>query len=363
MSAALVELSTLAGRINKEHALAEEHAKTAVKHARNAGAMLLESKALCEHGTWAAWLESNFKGSDRTAQRYMRISERWPELEAKTTRVSDLSLRGALELLTESKEDTTHTFKAELTKGHEAPPEEQDSERLEVVKVIRGFVKDETLQEGELELIGHRLATFGKEEEALTERLIGLSKELDGQWAKLKIRHAQDNSGRLRVPPGMPREQWERAISETVHFRYRSEREVERWVYSVVSSNPEYRLARMMRESDEINWELGQQGSLFKVREDEEGLKRFYQLTTMSKVEVDARIRTFEVFILQPSLDHAEKDYETYKHHSLVLGSIASSVQQKHPERFDEFASKTDVTPETLRKLARLYDEAAGAQA
>jgi hypothetical protein len=121
----LSELSTLASRINQEHEQAEQKALEAIYHARNAGALLLEAKSLCAHGTWGEWLSSNFKGSERTAQTYMRVANHWPELEAKTQRVADLSLRGALELLSSQKEEPTKTEEIE---GHSYLA--QDRERL-----------------------------------------------------------------------------------------------------------------------------------------------------------------------------------------------------------------------------------------
>lgn len=93
------ELATLASEINAHHQAAEEAAFSALDHARAAGDLLIEAKTRCGHGTWSAWLVANFRGSERTAQRYMKLATGWAELEAKTTRVSDLSLREAVKLL------------------------------------------------------------------------------------------------------------------------------------------------------------------------------------------------------------------------------------------------------------------------
>ncbi|NLS95895.1 MAG: DUF3102 domain-containing protein [Planctomycetaceae bacterium] len=95
-------LTTLAVEINEHHRQAEASAKTALEHARAAGDLLLQAKGKCQHGTWGEWLVQNFQGSTRTAQRYMGFSKRWPELEAKTTRVADLPIREAARLLADS---------------------------------------------------------------------------------------------------------------------------------------------------------------------------------------------------------------------------------------------------------------------
>jgi len=94
----------LSKQINKEHELVLTHAVKALEHARNAGGLLIQAKANCKHGEWGEWLDSNFHGSSRQAQRYMRVHEHWPEIEAKATRGSDFSLRQGLKLLEEPKE-------------------------------------------------------------------------------------------------------------------------------------------------------------------------------------------------------------------------------------------------------------------
>ena len=96
-------LATLANLINQAHQSVQAAITEGLQHAKAAGELLLQAKAQCPHGAWGSWLDDNFQGSDRTAQRYMTIAKRWPELEAKATRVSDLPFREAVKLLTETR--------------------------------------------------------------------------------------------------------------------------------------------------------------------------------------------------------------------------------------------------------------------
>ena len=95
----LPTLPDLANQINAAHKLCEAALKNGLQHAMEAGRLLAEVKSLCPHGEWLPWLKSNFKGSPRTAQGYMRIASHWPELEANTQHVSHLPYRQALALL------------------------------------------------------------------------------------------------------------------------------------------------------------------------------------------------------------------------------------------------------------------------
>jgi len=50
------ELVSLAAKINREHNLAEQMAKAAIKHALKAGELLIQAKAQCGHGEWLSWV-------------------------------------------------------------------------------------------------------------------------------------------------------------------------------------------------------------------------------------------------------------------------------------------------------------------
>jgi hypothetical protein len=85
---------SLTEEINNYHAKCEEAVGQAVAYAVEAGERLLEVKDSLKHGGWLKWLDANFEGSRRHAQRYMQLAERKERLNAPG--VSHSSIRGAL---------------------------------------------------------------------------------------------------------------------------------------------------------------------------------------------------------------------------------------------------------------------------
>jgi len=106
-SAIAPTLATLATKANDEHRACLAAANSALEHARAAGDFLVQAKAQCQHGTWTTWLAHNFDASKRTAQAYMRVAKRWPEIEAKAQGSALLSVDKALELLGDPKPKKT----------------------------------------------------------------------------------------------------------------------------------------------------------------------------------------------------------------------------------------------------------------
>ncbi len=98
------DLTAIAHKVNAEHRACEEAAGAALGHAINAGELLTEVKAGLPHGSFGAWLQKNFAGSDRTARAYMRVYANREELEAKRQSSATLSLDGALKELSTPKE-------------------------------------------------------------------------------------------------------------------------------------------------------------------------------------------------------------------------------------------------------------------
>lgn len=84
-----------ARRINEAHHTGDKAARTALDHYHQAGILLAEVKAKLPHGAWLPWLEANFDGTPRTAQRYVKLADNW-EAIANATDVSYLTLSEAL---------------------------------------------------------------------------------------------------------------------------------------------------------------------------------------------------------------------------------------------------------------------------
>ena len=98
--AASNSLVDLAARIKVEHVAAAEKLSEALRHAMAAGDLLIEAKALVEHGQWLPWLKDHVDISERTAQLYMRVAKNRAEIEAqKRNDVADLTLNEAAALL------------------------------------------------------------------------------------------------------------------------------------------------------------------------------------------------------------------------------------------------------------------------
>lgn len=120
------DLGELAVIANKFHDEVKASGDNMVVAAWSAGQTLLTAKEMCEHGEWLPWLEANFKGSERTAQRYMAIA-------SKTTRVSDLekaSIRGALETISlKDKLDDEPSPKPKGKRGRAKTPSQKFEKR------------------------------------------------------------------------------------------------------------------------------------------------------------------------------------------------------------------------------------------
>lgn len=67
-------LPILAAEIRKAHAGVQDAEQLAAEGAIKVGHALIEAKALVKHGEWLPWLKEHCRISERTAQRYMRIT-------------------------------------------------------------------------------------------------------------------------------------------------------------------------------------------------------------------------------------------------------------------------------------------------
>ena len=68
-------LKTISDKVNREHRHAQSAARQAVKHAVEAGELLLKVKEAVGHGNFTKWIEKNFEGSPRQARRYMKLAD------------------------------------------------------------------------------------------------------------------------------------------------------------------------------------------------------------------------------------------------------------------------------------------------
>jgi hypothetical protein len=98
-------LMTLAAAIRERHQRAAEAFATGVTYAREAGRLLADARTRIPHGCWIQFVEETCGLSRSTAAGYLRIHERWAELEPHVQRVAHLPLRQALALLADSSDD------------------------------------------------------------------------------------------------------------------------------------------------------------------------------------------------------------------------------------------------------------------
>jgi hypothetical protein len=150
MSADLTEsnsLADLAARINAQHAEMVRTVQRGVDHAIAAGELLLEAKAKVPHGRWLPWLEANCTIPERTAQLYMRIARERAAIEAKSATVADLTIRGAVALISspDFRRLLNHTLEMidaeSVIAAYEAAEAEHNTRRTAYVAVDEALTK------------------------------------------------------------------------------------------------------------------------------------------------------------------------------------------------------------------------------
>jgi hypothetical protein len=97
-------LADLAARIRGYHDKSVAALRSSVGFAMDAGDLLIEAKAQLKHGQWLAWLAGQCTLSERMAQRYIRLARNRAFIETKSDKLSDLTVNGALALLTVPRE-------------------------------------------------------------------------------------------------------------------------------------------------------------------------------------------------------------------------------------------------------------------
>jgi hypothetical protein len=122
MSMSKQQLVKNPGEINRIHDEIIENSVALLQRAMECGTILLSVKNEMDHGEWEKWLAANCPQiEDRTARAYMRLAKNSEQLEKLAAEngssVADLSIRGALRLLTKAK---TEEQKAKAKSDREA---------------------------------------------------------------------------------------------------------------------------------------------------------------------------------------------------------------------------------------------------
>jgi len=98
----LSRLDEITRTIRIEHAEFELSLRNSMERAIHIGKLLGEAKELVKHGEWGKWIEDNCRFGERTAQNFMRLHSKYPEIP-KAQLVADLNYKEALALLSEPK--------------------------------------------------------------------------------------------------------------------------------------------------------------------------------------------------------------------------------------------------------------------
>ena len=128
---ATTPLADLSSRIKNYHLRAVCLAKSSIEMALKCGQALIEAKAQVPHGSWIPWLRGNCPEiTDRQSQKYMRLAEHWPQIEAlcQTHPTEVTSVNGALGLIAISVSKISNTNSGSyLESDADVPPVHRDS--------------------------------------------------------------------------------------------------------------------------------------------------------------------------------------------------------------------------------------------
>ena len=101
-----IDLRYCAENANRHHDKVVEGWESTLRHAHQAGKILLAAKKQLGHGRWLPWLKRNFKGSERNAQNYMLIARCWKKVEKNP----NFSINEAIKSLTSPATSFCDTF-------------------------------------------------------------------------------------------------------------------------------------------------------------------------------------------------------------------------------------------------------------
>ena len=120
-------LKTLAEKVNREHRHAQSSAQQAVKHAVEAGVLLLKVKGAVGHGGFTKWIEESFEGEPRHARMYMRLAKAADQKRIDPAEHSPLREAASL-LRDQDAEETPQNYRRGL-RDEEYEPEVPGEER------------------------------------------------------------------------------------------------------------------------------------------------------------------------------------------------------------------------------------------
>jgi hypothetical protein len=79
----------------------------ALERVRDAGMLLIAAKPLVGHGKWESWVSEHCRFESPQATKYMRVADRWDEIQQKRTSGSPLSINAAVKLIAAPKPKPT----------------------------------------------------------------------------------------------------------------------------------------------------------------------------------------------------------------------------------------------------------------
>ena len=202
-------IDALAARINEEHRACEQAVISAVEHAIRAGEMLLEAKERAGHGNWGDWLRENFEGSERHAQRYMHIARRKDELNP--TRVSGLSLRGALRELSAPSEDEGVTDPTRKLTELEGVMADMTKDMIVAGRALAEIEESESYKAAGFRTFSRYCSDRLRLRRHQTQTLL-LWGELGEAWPFARFETLPSGLPRFEFPDDLDHETWERGM-------------------------------------------------------------------------------------------------------------------------------------------------------
>ena len=125
---------------------ADQRARLSMSHALDAaldaGDALIAARRLVAHGGWADWLGQHCGVSIRMANNYIRLAENRALIDANRKRVSEMSIRAALKLLTPKRSEQRVRKSAKLTTALKlALSTNQPGEAIAALETIKRTLK------------------------------------------------------------------------------------------------------------------------------------------------------------------------------------------------------------------------------